>query len=625
MTRPGAQVLEDGRCRFRVWAPHRRRVDVCLLGESPRTVSLEKDRDGTWQATVEAAAGCRYVYRLDGELERPDPASGYQPEGVHAPSEVVDHRAFAWGDDKGAGVALKDMMIYELHVGTFTPEGTFDAAIARLTDLAALGINAVELMPVAQFPGRRNWGYDGVYPYAVQNSYGGPEALKRFVRRCHEHGLAVILDVVYNHLGPEGNYLRDFGPYFTGKYSTPWGESINFDDAYSYGVREFFIENALYWFEEYHLDALRLDALHAIVDLSAKHFIAELTQAVHRRSRRRGRSMLLIGESDLNDVRLIKPRRSGGCGLDAQWSDDFHHSLHALVTGERNGYYRDFGRLHDLAKALKEGFVYDWRYSEHRKRRHGSSSRHRPAEQFVVCIQNHDQVGNRMRGERLGHLVGFEALKLAAGALLLSPYVPLLFMGEEYAEPAPFQYFVDHGDPELVEAVRRGRAEEFKAFAWEGACPDPQAEETFRRCILDWERRTDGRHRRLWEFYRHLIHLRRSYPAFVDKSGLSVRTRDDKRILLWHRWIGRRQLQCLMNFSAEPQPFHMMAPDTIWIKLVDSAALRWDGPGETLPGRVEGECEVTMPPHSIALFEPRADQPLMEATATAAVETVHPL
>jgi maltooligosyltrehalose trehalohydrolase len=447
---PGAKLDKTHNCTFTVWAPARRRVELKLTPhpldgkvgagqegliemELPGESAEAKETAGYWQLTVpDIQPGTRYFFQLDGSVTRPDPASNFQPEGVHGPSEVIDHGQFQWKDEKWKGIGLKDMIIYELHVGTFTPEGTFSAAIGRLSDLKELGINAVEIMPVAQFPGDRNWGYDGVYPYAVQNSYGGPDKLKELVNASHRAGLAVVLDVVYNHLGPEGNYLRDFGPYFTDKYQTPWGQAINFDGPYSDPVREFFIENALYWFRDYHIDALRLDALHAVFDMSAKHFLRELSERVAEFSKENGRRFYLVAESDLNDVRLIKPRSRGGYGLDAQWSDDFHHSLHALLTGEKKGYYQDFGSVRNLAKVFREGFVYTGQYSEHRKRRHGSKPKHRKARQFVVCIQNHDQVGNRMYGKRLSQLVGFESLKLAAGTVILSPYIPHLFMGEEY-------------------------------------------------------------------------------------------------------------------------------------------------------------------------------------------------
>ena len=497
----GAKYIGKGLCDFTVWAPFALSVSLKFVAPEQRLVPLKKSERGYWHTRAE---GClpatQYRYLLDGERERPDPASQYQPDGVHGPSEVVDHAAFRWTDSGWKGLPLPSMIMYELHTGTFTTEGTFEAIIPRLGDLKDLGINTIGLMPVAQFPGDRNWGYDGVYPYAVQNSYGGPEGLKRLVNACHQMELAVSLDVVYNHLGPEGNYLWDFGPYFTDRYKTPWGEAINFDGPYSDEVRNYFIANALHWITEYHIDALRIDAIHGIFDFSARHFLQELGEAVRLHAQSVRRDVYVIPESDLNDVRVIRPVEVGGHGLDAQWNDDFHHALHTLLTGERNGYYEDFGKIEHLEKALREGFIYSGEYSPFRKRRHGSSSKDRPGLQFVVFSQNHDQVGNRMRGERLSGLVPFEALKLAAGAVLLAPNIPLLFMGEEYGEKAPFLYFVSHGDKALIEAVRKGRNDEFKHFAWNGEPPDPQDERTFLASKINWEKRRQGEHAVLLNF-----------------------------------------------------------------------------------------------------------------------------
>ena len=619
---PGPLYGDKGQCTFTLWAPHRQSVELKLLtlqagagiegvkGESlirmqPGTEIFEKQEAAAyWQLTLpDIPPGARYLFQLDGNVIRPDPASNFQPDGVHGPSQVVDHRQFKWKDDEWNGIDLKEMMIYELHTGTFTPEGTFSAVINRLGDLKELGVNAIEIMPVAQFPGNRNWGYDGVYPYAAQNSYGGPDKLKELIDACHRGGLAVILDVVYNHLGPEGNYLRDFGPYFTDKYKTPWGQALNFDGLYSNPVRDFFIENALYWLREFHIDALRLDALHAIYDMSAKHFLEELAERVEVFSKRKDRKFHLIGESDLNDVRIIKPRSSSGYGLDAQWSDDFHHSLHTLLTGERDGYYRDFGSVQDLAKAFREGFVYTGQYSKYRKRRFGNSPKRRKANQFVVCIQNHDQVGNRMYGERLSQLVEFEALKLAAGVVILAPYIPLFFMGEEYGEDSPFLYFVSHTDENLVEAVRQGRRQEFKSFGWQGEIPDPEAVSTFEQSKLQWQKRSTDRHAVLLKFYRHIIGLRKNRPVFADKTEMKVRCLTRKKVLLWHRNFAKSQLQCVMNFAGKQQRLKLYAPRTRWKKILDSAETKWHGPGSTLPEVVEGTEMVTIPQTSIVLFE----------------------
>lgn len=601
----GAFYLGDARCQFTVWAPLLKQVAVKIVSPKEQLLPMQQDEQGYWQVTAEGIEpGARYFYQLEGSTDRPDPASNFQPEDVHGPSEVVDHQAFTWNDQSWSGIPLEEMIIYELHVGTFTSEGTFEAIIPRLAQLKELGVNAIELMPVSQFPGNRNWGYDGVYPYAVQNSYGGPEGLKRLIDTCHQQGISAILDVVYNHFGPEGNYISQYGPYFTDTYNTPWGSAINFDDAYSYGVRNYFIENALHWFENYHFDALRLDAIHAIYDLGAKHFLQELADDVAVLSERVERKFYLIAESDLNDVRVIREKALGGHGMDSQWSDDFHHCLHTLLTGEQIGYYQDFGSVQQLAKAYKQSFVYSWEYVANRKRYHGSDASDRPGHQFVIATQNHDQVGNRMLGERLTQLVSFEALKLAAGALLLSPNIPLIFMGEEYGEESPFLYFVSHTDPDLVKAVREGRKKEFSAFHLEGEYQDPESVDTFHTSQLKWEKRQEGKHKTLLELYQHLIQLRRTMPALktLDKQNLEASAIEENKLLFLQRGSVGNQIFCTMNFNDQDVTFK--APTSgIWRKILDSADTKWMGSGSTMPEKLMDEQEVTIHPQSFALYE----------------------
>ena len=584
----GASLLPDIRCRFLVFAPAAETVEVRLLSPGERVVLLERDDLGYHHGVVDGVkAGARYLYRLDGGKELPDPASRFQPQGVHGPSMVIDPDAFSWMDLEWRGIPLSSYILYELHVGTYTPEGTFDAVIPRLDSLVELGITAVELMPVSQFPGRRNWGYDGVFPFAVQESYGGPEGLKRLVDACHLRGLAVVLDVVYNHLGPEGNYLSDFGPYFSDRYRTPWGSAVNFDGPFSDEIRRFFQENALYWLREFHVDALRLDAIHGIMDFSASPFLSELAGAVRDLLKEEGRMMYLIPESDLNDARIVMPRDEGGYGLDAQWSDDFHHALHTLLTGERDGYYGDFGGIGHLGRAFTDGFVYSGQYSAYRKRRHGNPSRHLPAGTFVVFAQNHDQIGNRMRGERLARLVCFESLKLAAGVVLLSPFLPLLFMGEEYGEVAPFLYFVHHGDTGLIEAVRKGRKEEFAAFGWKGEIPDPQDEDTFLRSRPDPALRESGNHARLLELHRELIRIRKTDPVLrrTDREGMEVVPFEKERALFILRRNGSARTAAVFHFGDVPAYLPLPLPGEGWEKVLDSADVRWGGPGGEAPER----------------------------------------
>jgi maltooligosyltrehalose trehalohydrolase len=602
----GAWMVGEGRCRFRVWAPVLQSVEVHLLTPPERFVPLARRRRGYHEAVVEdVEPGTLYRYRLDGTLERSDPASRCQPEDVHGPSQVVDSH-FDWDDSAWWGIPLREYILYELHVGTFTPEGTFEAIIPYLPELKALGITALELMPIAQFPGHRNWGYDGVYPFAVQYSYGGPAGLKRLVQACHRHGLAVVLDVVYNHLGPDGNYLGDYGPYYTERYKTPWGGAVNFDGPHSDEVRRYFIANALFWVTEFHIDALRLDAVHAILDHSAQPFLQELDLALHARAEQLNRRIYAIAESALNDTRIIRPHELGGYGLDAQWNDDFHHALRVLLTGNRDGYYQDFGNLEQLAKAFREGFVYAGDYSEYRRRRHGNSSRNIPAQQLVVFAQNHDQVGNRMLGERLSQLVSLEALKLAASAVLLSPFIPLLFMGEEYGEVGPFQYFISHLDAQLVDAVRRGRREEFASFAWQAEPPDPQDIATFQRAILDHRLRSEGRHRTLFEFYQELIRFRKELPALaqLSKEHMHVVGFEREKILCIRRWCDVQQAWIMLHFGRSPASLRLPWEAGLWHKRLDSAEARWYGPGSPvgLEVKSEGEVTLTLPPESCLLF-----------------------
>ncbi len=502
--RYGANLRGDI-CEFRVWAPQARSMTLRLAGHGE--FAMQRGADGDFFLSLASRAGDRYFYRVDGSKPLPDPVSRLLPEGVHGPTEIVDPDAFSWTDSGWRGLDLREYVIYELHVGTFTPEGTFDGVIQRLDYLKDVGITALELMPVAAFPGRRNWGYDGVSPYAVQASYGGPDGLKRLLDAAHRAGLAVILDVVYNHLGNEGNYLRQFAPYFTARHHTPWGEAINYDGPDRAGVRRYFLENAFYWIREYHFDGLRLDAIQTIHDDSPRHIVAEISDAVHSLADELGRKICVIAETDENDARHIRSREQGGFGLDAVWSDDFHHAIHAFLTGERGGYYQDFGRPQQIVRALNEGFVFQGEPFKFWGKPRGGSPKGIPLYRHVICTQNHDQVGNRARGERLTQLMPRGACKLTAALLLLAPPTPLLFMGQEYDEPAPFQFFTDYGDAVLQKAVSEGRRREFKQFTW-GEVPDPQDPATFARSRLTWPLE-DPQRADMREWYRALLQLRR--------------------------------------------------------------------------------------------------------------------
>jgi maltooligosyltrehalose trehalohydrolase len=604
----GAHVTYQG-VRFRVWAPMASSILLRVIGE-PDDIPMTQEPKGYFSAFwVNGKAGAKYYYLVSGEQPRPDPVSRFQPEEVHGPSEVIDPSQFKWEDQDWKGVPLDEMILYEIHAGTFTPEGTFEAIIPFLDYMRnELGITTLELMPVAQFPGGRNWGYDGTYLYAPQNSYGGPYGLKSLVNACHQKGLALILDVVYNHLGPEGNYLNDYGPYFTDRYKTPWGPAINLDGPESDEVRKFIIDNALYWVTEYHIDGLRIDAIHGIFDFSAQHILFDIQEAVHRQAEKLGRPIVVIAESDLNDVRAINPPSKGGYGLDAQWNDDFHHCLHALLTGERNGYYQDFGDLNQMAKAIGEGFVYSGQYSPYRKRRHGSPSKHLPPTKFVIFSQNHDQVGNRKKGDRLSTLVSFEALKLAAGTVLLSPHIPLLFMGEEYKEEAPFQYFVSHSDPGLIEAVRKGREAEFSSFQWEGEIPDPQDEMTFIRSKINLDLRHHEKNNTLLEFYQMLIKLRKERPSLscLDKKGMQVKAFEKERVLLVQREYKGDRLICIFNFNHKPIKIATAIEKGAWQKIFASASDEWDGMGALVPESIHSdgsEVIFVLDAYAFALYE----------------------
>lgn len=606
----GAIYQGQGHCEFTVWAPHQQQVELHLLSPTERLLPMTQDPQGYWSIHAPAIQpGDRYKYCLNGAHSYPDPASRLQPDGVHAASAVVDHTVHSWRDRIWRNRPLSEYIIYELHVGTFTPAGTFEAMIARLDDLKTLGITAIALMPVAQFPGDRNWGYDGVYPYAVQNSYGGPAGLKRLVDACHAQDLAVIMDVVYNHFGPEGNYTGCFGPYTTDRYQTPWGIAINFDGPDSAGVRHFFIQNALQWFADYHIDALRLDAVHAIYDFGAKPLLAELAEATATLSQQLDKPLYLIAESDLNDVRLLRHPVEGGYGIDAQWSDDFHHSLHHQLTGEDNGYYEDFTDPQAFATAYTHRFVYDWKYSPYRQRYHGSDAHDRPAQQFVVYSQNHDQIGNRMLGERLSQLVSFEAQKLAAAVVLLSPYIPLLFMGEEYGETAPFLYFVSHGDADLIAAVRQGRKAEFQAFHAQGEPPDAAAVETFEQSQLNWPQRQVDRHQTLLHFYQRLIQLRQQFNIAASSRGelgqqpRSVNYDTQQQILQVTLDTPTGTLLSLVNFSDRHVTILLDLEQYPWQQQLDSATKQWAGPGSTLPRRLTEPTTLALAPHSYGLYQ----------------------
>jgi maltooligosyltrehalose trehalohydrolase len=529
--------------RLRVWAPRARSV-ACVVGADRRAAVAEPDG---WWSVPAPAPGEDYAFSVDGGPPLPDPRSPRQPHGVHGPSQLVDHRAFRWTDARFRAAPLGAGVIYELHVGTYSPEGTFDGAAGRLDHLVDLGVTHVSLLPVAAFPGRHGWGYDGAAPFAPHEPYGGPDGLRRLVDACHARGLAVLVDVVYNHLGPNGNYLGAYGPYFTDRYRTPWGDALNYDGPGSDEVRRLVCDNARQWLSDYHADGLRLDAVHAIYDASATHILEQLAAEIAELSLALGRPLVLVAESDRNDPRLVRAREAGGFGLDAQWSDDLHHAIHAVATGERDGYYADFGALADVARALTGAFVYDGRFSRYRGRRHGRPATGLSGARFFGYSQTHDQVGNRARGERLVHLVGARRARAVAALVMTAPFVPMIFQGEEWGAATPFQYFTDHTSPELAEAVRRGRRDEHGA---DGDVPDPQDVATFERSRLDWTEPGRDPHATTLAWYRALVALRRRTPDLVDGRMDRVRVEVDEDA----RWIRveRGTVTAIVHFGDAP-------------------------------------------------------------------------
>jgi maltooligosyltrehalose trehalohydrolase len=544
---------------FRVWAPHAKQVELETRGKRYRMAAGDR---GWWSVEVALPEGnSDYSFILDEGEPLPDPRSRWQPRGIHGPSRMIDHGAFRWTDRQWQAAPLSAAVIYELHIGTFTAQGTFRSAIDRLDELVQLGVTYVELMPVAEFSGNRGWGYDGADLYAPHHAYGAPDELKQLVDACHGRGLAVILDVVYNHLGPAGNYLARFGPYFTERYATPWGQAINFDGPESDEVRRFVCDNALMWLRNYHFDGLRLDAVHALIDTSATHILEQLVSEVGDLEAQSGRHLVLIAESDLNDPRIVRPREIGGYGVQAQWSDDFHHALHTVLTGERDGYYADFGSLADLAKAIERVFVYDGSYSPFRRRRHGRAPKGISNHSFLAYLQNHDQIGNRAKGERSSQLMSVGRLKIAAALIMTSPFIPMLFQGEEWGASSPFLYFTDHEDPELGRLVTEGRRREFAAFsAHREDVPDPQAPETFERSKLNWNERAKEPHRGLLNWHCRLIRLRREVSALADGRCERVAVSFDEAA----KWLVMRRgsvaVVCNLASSTQHVPIGLDAP-----------------------------------------------------------------
>jgi len=562
---------------FEVWAPLAKTMAVQVDGS--RFPMHGPDNRGWWRAQVgNANVGSGYGFLIDEDATAyPDPRSLWQPNGVHALSRVYDQGAFPWSDAGFKAAPLASAIAYEMHIGTFAPQATFDSAIEKFDALRDLGITHIELMPVASFAGRQGWGYDGVALYSVHEPYGGPDALKRFVNAAHNKGLAVLLDVVYNHFGPSGNYTGKYGPYITELHHTPWGGAVNLEEADADQVRRFFCDNAMMWMRDFHIDGLRLDAVHAYVDRSAINFLEQLTAETKALEAKIARPLVLIAESDLNDPRIVTSRDAGGYGIDAQWSDDFHHALFAVLVREPlTGYYADFGGVEQLAKALEKTFVYDGIYSAFRRRNHGRPADHLPQCRFLGYIQNHDQVGNRAVGDRLHQTVGFDRAKIAAAIVLTAPFVPMIFQGEEWAASSPFQYFADHEDPVLARLVSIGRKKEFERFGWPpDLIPDPEKQETYERSRLNWDEVNAGQHAEMLAWYRDLIALRKATPDLnASEPGLTRVAGDPDR-----RWLAikRGDLQVLCNLGPEPHIFPLPKGAAILLRSSEGVEMRDEG------------------------------------------------
>ncbi len=581
---------------FCTWAPQAKKV---VFNSPEIRMELECRPHGFWESkSFFIDPGTPYSIEIDGK-PLPDPASVSQPEGITGSSVAFDLSAYKWNDSEWKGISTEDLIIYELHTGAFTSEGTFAAIARHIVYFKELGITAIEIMPVAQFSGTRNWGYDGVFPFAVQNSYGGPLGLQQLVDLCHQNGIAVILDVVLNHIGPEGNILPEFGPFFTDKYKIPWGDAINYDDAWCDGVRRFFIENIQMWLRDFHIDGIRLDAIHAIRDFGPVNILQELHNQVEMLNTLSSSRHFLIGECDLNDVRYIAPAHTGGYALDAIWCDEFHHALHTLVTGESNGYYSDFGRIWHLVKSYNDAFVYDGIWSEHRKKVFGTRTGEISGDKFVVFSQNHDQVGNRIKGDRLSVNLSFEQLKLVAGAILFSPYIPLLFMGEEYAEENPFLFFTSHSGAELARLVREGRKKEFESFLYEGDFPDPQDGKTFEQSRLTGNR--SSLQLKMFDYYKRLIELRKTIPLWksMNRRNFKAESIEGRNVLQLTRWNGNQILLAILNFENTGEKVITCRPYIRWELIFNSGDIRWGGHGNIIDPE---KTSITVPPHTIVIL-----------------------
>lgn len=601
----GANILPSGEIYFRVWAPKAHSISVVILeGNEVKSYPLEAKENGYFDLTLSCPSQTiDYYFCLNDEKQFPDPASQWQPSGVHGPSRVYDQRQFVWNDSHWKGIPLSDYLIYELHVGTFTNAGTFEGIIEKIPHLKNLGITAIELMPSVEFPGSRNWGYDGTFLYAPHQCYGGPNGLKTLISACHQAGIAVILDVVYNHLGPEGNYLDEFGYYFTDHYKVPWGRAINFDGPFSDPVRDYFIQNALYWITEFHIDALRFDAIHGIFDFSASHILDEISTAMHHQSNILGRQIFMTVESDLNDARILRSKQMGGYEIDAQWNDDFHHSLHTLITDNRWRYLSDFGKLEQLSHCIRNGFAYSGQWSQYRHRKHGNSSSDIPTNRFIVSIQNHDQIGNACAGKRLGSFIDLEAYLLASAILFFAPNIPMLFMGQEWNASAPFYYFTSFEDHQLAENITNSYIKESNHGSAKKF--DPQNPLTFEHSKLDWDEKDRPEHLGAFRFYQALISFRHKHRWLqnVDKGDIDVMFDEEKKWLTICRRTHLTSTLLAVNFSLESQIVQLQLPEGVWLLIINSKIHSQENVDRRLESNSNRQSFIHLPSNCALIYE----------------------
>jgi maltooligosyltrehalose trehalohydrolase len=599
---------QNNKCDFVVWAPDSTKVEV-VLNATNEKYPMNKFGIGYWKLVIDGIRPeSEYMFELNGRTLLPDPASHFQPKGVFGPSKLINHGSFKWTDNDWHGLSLKDMIFYELHVGTFTPEGTFKAILSRVKELSEVGLNAIELMPIAQFSGKRNWGYDVAFPFAVQNTYGSPGDLKNLANECHNYGISLFVDVVYNHAGPEGNFLNEFGPYFMKNRITAWGPTVNLDGPNSKPIRDYFMQNTFHWLQKYHLDGLRLDAVLFMIDKSPVHFLQDLTTKVKISSRKLKRKIWLIAESGYNEPIVLTPRNRGGYGFDAQWLDDFQHALHAVLTGEKEGYYRNYGKMLHLKDTLIESYVHvggGLPYSNFHRRDPGESFLWINSNKLVVFSQNHDQVGNRVLSERLATLSGYEAAKTAAGLVLFSPYVPLLFMGEEYGETKCFNFFVDYADAKLNASARKGRALEFASFHWKGESRDPSALETFEDSRINWQSRYTGIGAEITNYYKALIHLRKNMKqsCYSNRGQMEVLCDEEDKILFIKRCKDSYANVVVANLGDKEQNFEFPFNGEKYGKVLDSADINFGGSGAILPNEVKRGEKNSIHGFNFAVFE----------------------